>query len=722
MKISFSLCALWAIFIGINAQTDLLAPCSGRGLIHANLTCSCFSGFEGADCSLRSCPSGRAWSDFPSARDVGHAKGVECSNMGTCDRVTGTCSCREGFEGASCDRLACESSCSGHGQCVSMSEAASGWDGRVLVRPNVGYTSVWDADSIHGCVCDPGWIGYDCSQYECPRGDDPLTKDQVNEVIRIICQADSGSFTFTFRGVTSNEIPFNASYGYVEMLLEDMTTVNDISISIEGNNKAVCAAGTEVVTEVEFLQDFGDLPASLVSSVDLELMGGEPTLVLETESTISCPTCSACSGGIYIIYDDETTSSIPSTATPSDIEIKLKALSTLSTKSTYGNVSSVNVSTSGGSTLCSTTTNVFTSIRLRSPYGNLPNFTIIDSILDGGEPVHLNFTGPKGTKEDTYCSNHGVCDFKLGTCTCDRNTTYFPEEWYWWESSDGYGGPGSRPDCGYQRIVSTTNTTQGCPVGVVFTDETSPTYETMDQVLCSGKGTCNNVTGGCECYPGFYGGDCSQRTCPTGKAWFDEAYADNSAHAYGAECSNMGLCEHDLGECLCRDGWTGSACQRLTCEDNCNGKGTCLPMYRLGEMRETLGESNPVAYGLDSSINPFGPSVYARPPAWDFDMIYGCLCDSMDTSQPRTGTKGYISGVYTENNKLSGWSGYKCEQRTCPTGDNPLTTPGKFEVQTISCTASSDFFTITFRGETTDGIWYNATKLEVKIALANIPT
>lgn len=57
-----------------------------------------------------------------------------------------------------------------------MAEAASAWDGRVLLRPNVEYTSAWDADILHGCVCDPGWTGFDCSQLECPRGDDPLTR------------------------------------------------------------------------------------------------------------------------------------------------------------------------------------------------------------------------------------------------------------------------------------------------------------------------------------------------------------------------------------------------------------------------------------------------------------------------------------------------------------------------------------------------------------------
>ncbi|CAM9624433.1 unnamed protein product, partial [Sphacelaria rigidula] len=78
--------------------------CSGRGLINSNLTCSCFSGFRGPDCSLRACPVGRAWVDFPSDTNTAHADGVECSNMGTCDRVFGTCSCRDGFEGQACGR------------------------------------------------------------------------------------------------------------------------------------------------------------------------------------------------------------------------------------------------------------------------------------------------------------------------------------------------------------------------------------------------------------------------------------------------------------------------------------------------------------------------------------------------------------------------------------------------------------------------------------------
>ncbi len=83
-------------------------------------------------------------------------------------------------------------------------------------------------------------------------------------MLRIVCQADSGSFTFSFRGVSSADIPFDAAYGYVEELLEAMDTVSDVEVSILDGAEAVCGAGAEVVTEVEFLQDFGSLPAALV--------------------------------------------------------------------------------------------------------------------------------------------------------------------------------------------------------------------------------------------------------------------------------------------------------------------------------------------------------------------------------------------------------------------------------------------------------------------------
>ena len=58
--------------------------CSGHGLClndEATITCSCFEGYHGGDCSYRLCPAGKAWFDFPSSDNVAHAAYTECSNM-----------------------------------------------------------------------------------------------------------------------------------------------------------------------------------------------------------------------------------------------------------------------------------------------------------------------------------------------------------------------------------------------------------------------------------------------------------------------------------------------------------------------------------------------------------------------------------------------------------------------------------------------------------------
>ena len=54
------------------------------------------------------------------------------------------------------------------------------------------YDSVWDHDKMMGCSCDPGWFGFDCSNRDCPRGDDPLTQNQVSRAIALTVTAPTG--------------------------------------------------------------------------------------------------------------------------------------------------------------------------------------------------------------------------------------------------------------------------------------------------------------------------------------------------------------------------------------------------------------------------------------------------------------------------------------------------------------------------------------------------
>lgn len=139
----------------------------------------------------------------------------------------------------------------------------------------------------------------------------------------------------------------------------------------------------------------------------------------------------------------------------------------------------------------------------------------------------------------------------------------------------------------------------------------------------------------------------------------------------------MGNCDHTTGECVCREGWTGAACERLGCggDEECSGNGRCLPMFRLAQLRQSNGELDPTVYGSTNLVRPFGTSVYASPATWDFDMMYGCLCDSGGRGgdgdsdgfqggayRPRVGTRGFVSGKYTDNARLAGWGGYTCSR------------------------------------------------------------
>lgn len=110
----------------------------------------------------------------PTAENVAHLTRSECSDMGTCDRVSGECDCVDGFEGAACDRMSCpgsssgtaaaasdgdgsyaasDTACSGHGQCVTMAMLAEATDENGVATdytygatPNNALT--WDHDMV----------------------------------------------------------------------------------------------------------------------------------------------------------------------------------------------------------------------------------------------------------------------------------------------------------------------------------------------------------------------------------------------------------------------------------------------------------------------------------------------------------------------------------------------------------------------------------------------
>jgi len=108
-------------------------------------------------------------------------------------------------------------------------------------------------------------------------------------------------------------------------------------------------------------------------------------------------------------------------------------------------------------------------------------------------------------------------------------------------------------------------------------------------------------------------------------------------HFY-AECSNKGMCDRKSGQCDCFDGYSGTACRRVACPNDCSGHGTC----------ETIAETSNFAYQL-----------------WDRYKTQVCSCDP-------------------------GYFGIDCAQRHCPYGDDPLSTDQHNEIQWLTLRTHGD--------------------------------
>lgn len=195
--------------------------------------------------------------------------------------------------------------------------------------------------------------------------------------------------------------------------------------------------------------------------------------------------------------------------------------------------------------------------------------------------------------------------------------------------TSSWGLEGLSADCNANSHVPTSAPTYASESwGQIIWDKRRHRNGGLCENHCSNHGTCEK-NNNCKCFTGldgepeWTGPDCSLRTCPRDFAWVGEVINSNNLHPW-VECSNKGSCDRKTGACTCFPGYDGVSCQRSTCPDNCNDRGTCWPEKHLAAK---------------------AGRTYDTP--WDNMKHVGCFCDA-------------------------GYRGPACELQECPSGTDPL--------------------------------------------------
>ncbi|RLN26446.1 hypothetical protein BBJ28_00008912, partial [Nothophytophthora sp. Chile5] len=387
----------------------------------------------------------------------------------------------------------------------------------------------WDANQIYGCVCDSGYAGPTCAQRLCPVGDDPLTGTlldptgiQRNEKQRVSCKAtvrtapslprelsgphclslaQSGSFTLTFGGFTTEPIAADDSAKAVHDKLTALQSVTAATVTFGGITLTACTTiGNDI--SVEFTQDFGDLPDMYgnVGSLAHSTPGVSPSLAFTTVSqgtkeSLPCSRRGACdsTSGVCVCYPNYFSSN---------------GVGGLGQRGDCGFVSGT-VTACPGEIACSG------QGTCRGP----PTYDCVcNEGFTGGDcnqrtcPKGRSWFDRPGTTADTAhalaeCSDAGDCDRTKGDCPARSShlsgaLTVSGVLWLVVDCPSDCSGHGTCLTMEQLAKAATLNgEAMGWSYGAVPNKKETWDYDMMR---------------GCKCSAGWEGHDCSLRSCPTG--------------------------------------------------------------------------------------------------------------------------------------------------------------------------------------------------------------
>lgn len=428
--------------------------------------------------------------------------------MGICDRATGICDCAAGFEGSACERQKCHENCYGVGECQSMYLTARN------KNPGEGtvykYNEIWDAQKIYGCSCDSRYHGYDCGWRKCPFGDDPLTgttdisdsenPTQYNDIQRVSCRANGGTFTLQYKGKFSININHDAVATKLQAHIEAIPTVGKIKLVMNGP-QACSDNGKGNTWTIEFLDDFGSLPLMVVDARKLYHNGAFEKLLTVvkfvdgTKEMAECSNrgiCDTQSGVCTCSNDWDTSNGYNQPGSRGDC-----------------GYTPMNIQYCPGEIACSAHGNcrqnpTYTCECLSGWTGGDCSEQLCTTALawfsqpEGDNLAHLS--------EYAECANAGTCDRNTGTCICNTGHTG--------AACDRLACPGQTEDtdachghgtCLDMSTLATYSRENGVVMG--YTYGLMPNKaETWDAFRIFG----------CHCDEQYMGYDCSLMVCPFG--------------------------------------------------------------------------------------------------------------------------------------------------------------------------------------------------------------
>jgi len=383
---------------------------------------------------------------------TGTKESDECSNRGFCSRVSGYCTCMDGWgpsDGANgagirddCGHeIVTQTSCPGAPDCLNHGTCSGAPEYR--------------------CDCVVGRRGHDCSLFECPKGRSWFSFPSADDIAHEFAECSNMGICDQNTGLC------HCAKGFEGAACEEMSCPGQTLTTAECNGNGICLTIEQLARDYNSIDGtpvsftYGTVPNDPFTWDHDKIKGCHCSVGWEGYdcSLRSCPhgddpntehqdnevqtiTCTLTnpSDTLQVELLGESFS-IGVQSTVADFVSAIESLDSIRRVKGYYTDTNIYVGAPAMDPdalhICRVTPDADWSIEFESPTGDIPLMSISSAL--GGVTISVVET-TKGTKEYVECSSRGLCDHKTGKCECFTG----------FASSNGQGKAGTYDDCGYR--------------------------------------------------------------------------------------------------------------------------------------------------------------------------------------------------------------------------------------------------------------------------------